>query len=283
MKKLSVTLMLFVFLHFDHSICKAENYGEKLTKNWQKIFGIDPKKDGEYRWFAYPVDNFGVLTSYDPPTTRAWIDSDRICATWSCIESKPPDDIVTRISVNGFADPGEGGPVTLDEKTQKKFGLGLLLPGLADLFKIGGKLDWSKGVKIVMKMEKGYKRSINRDRYNTFVAERSSNKTLKSAHLNGRLAYVAADILVEGISAEITVDKKVNAGVDAALTKAAGIAPKDASLKFEWSSSTDGVYKLLVKHPVVLAVQIRRQERGGVLTAGESEKIISTPLPKPVL
>src|SRR5690242_18319441 len=111
---LALPILCFTVIVSAHA---ANNYGKELTKEYRQAFDIK-KDDGQYRWFGYAVDNFGVLTSYDPANGKSWKDSDRICATWTCIgvkEKDIPTDETLRVNINNFADVGGGGAVTLDD------------------------------------------------------------------------------------------------------------------------------------------------------------------------
>lgn len=287
MKRLVLVLLALCVLSVAHVPCNAQKYGKELEKTWRNILGIDENRDGKYRWFGYPVDNFGVLTAYDPPTNRDWIDSDRICATWRCIEQEQniPNDMAARLSVNNMADAGTGGAITLDEDKQKKIGLNLLLPGLGQLLNLGANLKWDKDVKTTLTIDRIHKRSADRDRYRQFIQNTSTNQTLKTAFTNGRLAWIASDIVAEGVKMSITVNVNKNAAVDAALTKAVGtVLSPDSKLGFQWSKQGVGQYTLVISHPVVLAVQTRRQPSAGTLTTGASAgEVYNKPLPRPQL
>jgi hypothetical protein len=293
MKKIFVFLML-LFALSQASPCFGQSYGKELDKTWRSVFGIDEKKDGKFRWFGYPVDNFGLLTSYDPPAGKDWKVSDRICATWRCIEipgatvlqMNDKDRREINDSQGGtYADVGGGGAITLTQDQQKKLGLNLILPNLLQVLNITGGLDWSKGVQINLTMQTGYLRSIDRDKYQKFLEQKSTNQTLKTAFANGRLAYIANDIVAENVDVTVTVDKKKNIGVDAALTKAVGtVLSPESALKFQWGSNGNGTYHLVIKNPVVIAVQTRHQPGAGVLTADakmDLKNVIDVVLPRP--
>src|SRR5208282_3498474 len=93
--------------------------------------------------------------------------------------------------------------------------------GLAKLVNITAGVDWSKGIKTVVSMGKAYRRSIRRDNVENFIKTNSHNGTLKTDFANGRLAYIAADIVAEDFDVTLTVDKKLNANADAKLTQLA--------------------------------------------------------------
>jgi hypothetical protein len=278
-------IILAVFL-LGSSSCERgkERYGETLNATWRQIFSLNPQ-DGDYRWYGYPVDNFGVLTAYDPPAGTPFRDSDRICATWSCLDIVPaavPTDPMARLNVNGYADIGGGGGITLTQEQANKIGVNLLLPNLAQVANFKAGVDLSRGVKTKVTLGRAYKRSAVRDLYTEFIEKKSTKPTLKTAFTNGRLVWVAADIVAESFDVDITVDTKRNAELGAELTKAASAVAKDSSAKVAITSGAEGQYHISVKNPVVLAVQTRTQPAGGTLTAGQGGSVYSAPLPRPV-
>jgi len=253
----------------------AQNYGKEVSKTWKQVLEIK-KQDGEYRWSGYPVDNFGLATFYDPPDPKkGWKDSDRICATWTCLGLKDnvPTNETDRLGLNGYAEVGKGSDVSLTTEQQKKLGIGLVLPSLAQVLKLNAALNWQKGVTTTLKLGPVAKRSVDRDKLRQFISSSDNkNQTLKDAFAAGRLSYIAADIVATSIDLTIAVDKKANNSVALELDKAAAALPKGASLKWEMTSDGKGNYHLVTTHPVIIAVQTRAQPGGGQLTSGGSDE-----------
>lgn len=278
----SIVLLLCVAVT---SCNPGENYGKVLDSRWRNVFGLKAS-DGPYRWFGYPVDNFGIATFYDPPAGQDWKDSDRICASWSCLELQDKlanMNVDDRLNVGGYADIGTGPSITLDETAKSQLGISVILPGLANLLNINAGVDWSKGITTTLSIGKAIKRSINRDKVRDFIEHHSTNQTLKNDYTNGRLAYVAADIVAQDIDVTIKVDKKLNASADAKLTQLAGsVFPKDSEIKVNGGPNTEGTYHITIKSPVVLAVQTRTQPSGGTLGASDNPgPLYDHPLPRP--
>jgi hypothetical protein len=267
----------------------ADFYGKAVDQGWQKIFRIEESKDGEFRWFGYPVDNFGLLTAYDAPQERAWTPSDQVCATWKCLDivdsTKIPSDPDRRLKINDFADVGLGGAVTISETSARTLGINLLLPSIADFLKITTKVDWSKGVKAEIKFGNAYLRRADRNKYQEFIENKSQNNLLKITFKNGRLAWIAADIVAQGMEITVTVDTKANADAELALNEAVSVIAKNAKLGIKGESKRGGTYHFTVNHPVILAVQTRRQPGAGTLTTSPRSvgDVISRPVPRPTI
>lgn len=274
MKKKSARLFAMLLCCLLLSSC-GDNYGKILADTWKRVFDLS----GNYQWSGYPVDNFGVGTAYDPPKGKQWSDGDRLCASWTCIGVKPesiPTDLEVRLTLNGFADKGSGGSVTLSEKQKKELGLNLLLPGLANVLNLTAKLDWSKGVNIDFSFGKAYKRSLIRKRMTDLINHLPATDPMKGAFDRGILVMITADLVVDSMHATIEVDTKLNPEVEAKLKgKAEELLGSGASAGFKFNRTTTGKYTLDITQPVVLAVLPRTQPAPGVLRAftdAEKEK-----------
>lgn len=253
----------------------SQGYGKELDKDFQKVFSLT-KEDGKYRWYGYPVDNFGVLTSYDPPANQPLTDSTRVCATWTCIDIKreqvPNGD--AQISVNGFADVGMGAAVTLDEKHKRSVLFSLILPQLAKLVSINGKIDWSKELDSQVTIGKAYRRSVDRDKFQQFLQNTAKNQTLRNDFGAGRLTYVAADIIVENVTAKLTLKANTSVQAKATLDKAAQAFSSNSSAELGVTSDTNGTYAITIPFPVVLATQMRRQPGAQTLSKESTPGVI---------
>jgi hypothetical protein len=262
-KRLFGILPIFLISSFS---CVAQDYGKILDQEWKKILSLD-KHDGDFEWFGYPVDNFGVFTSYAPPPGRTWTDGDRICATWSCLEidtSQLPKDDPSHLSVNGFADVGRGASVSLTEKQAKKVALGLLIPQLAQVLKLSSDVNWSKGINVTMTIDAIYKRSVNKDKFMKFIKQQSTNDLLKGVFHGGGLVYVDADIVAQNVNVTLTVDSQKNAKADAALQNAVSQLAAGSAASVSIQSQGSGVYLFRIPTFAVLAVLIHNPGPGAL-------------------
>jgi hypothetical protein len=227
--------------------------------------------DANYQLSPYPVDNFGLLTSYRPPKGQKWNEGNQICATWSCLGlDSIPTDATQRFTVNGFADSGTGGTLTLSDDKQNSFGINLLLPGLAKLIDVKGNVDWKKHITVKLQLGPATKRILNRIKaQNYFDNVLKPGNPLKDAYDKKELVIIVADVITDSLDATITVDKDLNVGASAALSKAAQSQAlpvgKDSSLSGKLENKGNGTYHLEVKNPVVLAVFPRELRKTGNL------------------
>lgn len=250
----------------------AQEYGYMVNKQWQKVLGLDHKKDGIYRWFGYPVDNFGLLTAYKPPIGKQFADTDRICATWSCIEvANLPGDMESLLTLEGYAELGGGGSFSLSSKQQKSMATGLVLPQLARMLGMKGKVHWSSGVQVRFTADKVWKRSVNVEIYDQFIHQKSTSVSLTEVWGRGNLIYIGADILAQNVSITLTVDPNRNAAASAALTKAASALGAPNSANVTLRNQGNGTFLLKIPTYMVLAVQVHHQYLPNDLRSSEKD------------
>lgn len=243
--------------------------GKQIAPILTSVFGLNDY----YQISPYPVDNFGVFTAYSAPRGQLWDEGNQICATWSCLgieTNEIPNDPSQRTTINGFADIGSGGTITLTDDQQNSFGVNLLLPGLAKLIDIKGGVDWKNHVNVKLRLGNTHKRTLNRIKALNYIRNvLKPGNPLRDAFDKGELVIVVADLLVDSVDATISIDKNVNGSADAALSQAAQsqqlLVGKDSSLRAKIESKGTGEYHLEVNNPVVLAVLPKQQPSGGTL------------------
>lgn len=285
----SAAAVLFPMCTLLCTSCQPTNiaeYGKDLDSFWRGVFRLSPD-DGAYRWMGYPVDNYGALTAYDPQSGKDFTDKDFICDTWYCVgvpddqvpKGTSQEDVLKRLRVNGFVAEGSGASITLNETKKRDLAFSLLLPSLLKALNVDASLDLKKSVTITITLGTAYKRRVRRDEYQKFIEEKTTNKTLKEAFTNGRLSYVAADIVVTDVEATIKINNSTDSNVKLTLDKMVGtVLSPNSSFNFTGSSSADGVYTFKIHNPVILAVQTRHQPSAGVL-AGDNPGQIEAGFP----
>ena len=262
----------------------TDQHGKAIGDSWRKTLGI-AKEDGPYRWFAYPVDNFGVATFYDPPKGKNWIDSDRICATWSCLGIANPAGLSEdqRLKAGGFADYGGGGQVSLTGKQSKELAFNLAIPLVKKLVALNGDLSFARDIEPTVTIERAYKRSVDRFKLQEQIAK-SNNRLLVDGFAAGRLAYVAADVVGVGISLTLKTKSTVKPEVRAKLAEAVDALSKDTALGMTYSKTDEFTTVLKIAGPVILGVQTRSQPAGGTLSGPSATgEALAVTLPRPDL
>jgi hypothetical protein len=246
--------------------------------------GVDPQQgvavlktafalnDPDWQFAVYPVDNFGVATGYNFTPGQPTRDKDFICATFGCLQISPAPAVGSDPwkKVNGFAELGNGGALTIHSDSKSTFGLSVILPGILKLIKADFSADYSKNVTVDIEIPGGAKRMLDRGQFVTAINGMASTLPLKKAYLNGTLDYVIGDLIVDSMTMNISVDRSKNLKADAELTQAKGILDANSSLNMNMGTSGQGTYKLTVSKPVILAYLHRRQP-----AAGESAQTVN--------
>jgi hypothetical protein len=235
------------------------NYGDTMRKAFKSAFGSD---FSEYQFVSYPTDNFGIGTSYlgssDPKNFQ--------CATWSCfgitqdavaaLASAHPDKIA---DINGYADVGKGGSLTLSTDDQKNISLGAVVPSIYNMLGVTANADWTKHVKTTLLMPQGHIRFINADNFATYMKSLPDDNPRKKALKDGTLIVVWSDLVADSMTVTIDVDTTAEADLEAKLSSAlAGkvgtVIGQGADLTFKVNAAGSGHYELQTVFPVVAAV-----------------------------
>jgi len=234
-----------------------------MRDKFKDAFGPDFK---EYTFLSYPTDNFGVATLYD----SSFNDKDFLCSTWTCLGIQVPADEKQKLNLNGYADIGNGRPLTFDEDSKNEVGIKLLLPNVLKVLNIDVNATSTSDTKVEMQIGDGYKRLLLKDKFGERLSAMKPGPT-KDAYNNGRLVVVVGDLVLQSVKVTISVDKQRNANLDLKLTQAlqgkqAGeILGKDSALELKYGGGSNGKYEFASDKPVVVAVLTRRQPTGGVL------------------
>lgn len=250
----------------------AQNYGQEVSKEWQSILGIQ-KQEGAYEWFGYPVDNFGVLTTYQPPSGKQLTDADRYCATWTCIGVDPsriPTDVVQYTTVNGYADAGQGPQIHLTNDKQGKAAISLLLSNLLKALTLNGSVNFSKNVTVDLTADGVYKRSVNVQKFQDYINSKPQS-ILAQIWASGQLVYIGADIVAHNVKITLAVDVEKGASLNAQLGQAMGKLGVGSTAGVTISTSGKGQYVIQYPGFVVLATQIHREWKPGMLMSSEPD------------
>lgn len=210
-----------------------------------------------YSFRGTPVGNFGVGTmylkdvTYDPRhVERSWLIGHP--DTWfrDDVSADERAALSTRIFV-----PGPLGAAQLQESISTRLGLDVAMPVIKQVLGAGAKVELERGVSVTLTASRAINRRMNWTEFTTAI-RRNKIKPELVDHV-GRRNYVigAADIVLSGYKARVTVDGKVNADLHAKLSKAVGtIVGKDAGLAARISRTADGTFEIEAVDSVVAAV-----------------------------
>lgn len=240
-------------------VCMGCNYGDEMRKAFRSAFGSDYN---EYQFVSYPTDNFGVGTTYigssDPQNFQ--------CATWSCfgytadqvkaLALANPEKVQ---NIDGHADVGHGGALTLTSETTKSVGIGAVVPSIYNMLDVKADADWSKHVKVTLSMPGGHIRFINADSFTKYMNSLPDSNPRKAALRRGDLIVIWSDLVADSLTVSIDVDTTADADLDAKLSsaltgKVGTIIGQDADLTFKVNAASAGHYELQTLFPVVAAV-----------------------------
>src|SRR5215469_11635820 len=105
--------------------------------------------DPDWQFEVFPVDNFGVGTGYSFTPGQPTREKDFICATFGCLNTPPPPvGSEAWLKVNGFAEVGTGGGLTIHSDSKSTLGTGIILPGIMKLIKADFSADFTKDVTV---------------------------------------------------------------------------------------------------------------------------------------
>jgi hypothetical protein len=260
--------------------CDGEDYSAIMRSRVKAALGdqftinkLDPK---HFKWLTYPTDNFGVATVYVLPSAGA-VPSilDFYCDTWDCLglAGAIPNDPEKRLSLSGAAAVGRGGVITLSESKMTKLGASAVLPIVAESLKLDAGIEYSKGVEVQLNMGRAALRVLRKSRLGEMVKAWAPEDPRKVAFLEGRLAVVFADVVVDSLQATIKVNSSLNPKLEAALSQSVGSFGEGTKFSGSLQRTMAGTYSLVALEPTIIAPLLRLQPAAGVLSTTEEEDL----------
>jgi hypothetical protein len=250
---------LFLSLTCSAPRARAQSYGETLNSHWRSILQIQ-KQDGPYRWFGVPADNFGVMTTYARPAGKQLSDSDRICATWTCIGVDPsriPTDEFRFTTVKGFADSGMRSTFELANDKEGRAVSSLLLSNVFRTLAIDGPVSLSKSVRVDLRVADVYRRSLNVLKFQDYL-KTAADSPMHNYWESGQLSYIGADIIARGLKLTINIAAAKDPLIHQQLRQAMAMLGNDGT-GVRVSSHWQDEYVVDFPGYVVLATQLHRE------------------------
>lgn len=233
----------------------AQDYGSLMAREVRRVLG-DKDLRG-YQFLSYPTNNFGIMTMYvldkpsdNPKAANQW------CATFTCLglKGKEPTDPSAVKNVNGYADIGGGGPITLTDEQKRSLSVSALLPKILQVLDVGGNVDLSRDVIPTLSLGPATLRFLVKQTALDYLRSLPSSSEIKKAFDQNRLAIVIADVVIDSIDVSLKVNKSSNAGLNAQLSgKVNQVFGSGDQLQVKVAGSSDGNYTLKVTEPVVIA------------------------------
>lgn len=253
--RISILLLCLFALVASSTQARAEDYGAILEKKVKSVLGA--KKFKHYEWISYPTNNFGVMTLFIVKKRGAKPKpEDQECATFSCLKMNPDTLSAKQVEdVNGYADTGKGGVLNLTEDDKSSLSLSTLT-NLLKVLKLSGDLSYTSGVTTTLSLGTATVRFLVKDKALDYIAGLPKDSRIAKAYSTDTLAIVVSDVMLDSMEVTLKVDKAVNAGLDAGLTKKANenkVQGDDQTVQVKVNNAGDGTYLLKVTQPVIVA------------------------------
>ena len=252
----------------------STSYDKEIQKSLISAYGHDFK---DYLFRASPVGNFGVGTMYakdlknpNKNPESGWLIGHPDTMFESTVSEKDRQTLLHNIFPEGTL-----GSKKLSKKITTGLSLEAVVPTLQGLLNVGGNVDFTKGVKVALSATEAINRRMNWTEFKgAITAGQIKSEVVSYVNRPDSFILGAADIVLKGFKAHVTVDKKANAGLHAKLNEAVGkVLGQDSSIKIKVSQSEEGTFDVESVNPVVAAVSWKNppSARGPLLATNVPE------------
>ncbi|WNG49095.1 hypothetical protein F0U60_36980 [Archangium minus] len=247
--------------------CKTA-YNKITVEKLKDVVGTDYDS---YRWFSYPTDNFGVGTAY--ASKERFKKQVSICDSANCFGVSPAS-FDEWLALKGFAGVGKNGPtITLSEEEKTKLSAELDGPKVAQLLNLGANVNYTKGVTTEVRLGRAYPRRLLLQPTLDYISKLDSSQLVKKAFDAGTLILIANDLVMEGLSVNLCVDKSINPELTAKLDNSVGkIIGANAAVAMKVETATTGCYTLAAQQPIVVAALAVEQPAAGELSTNPNDE-----------
>lgn len=256
----SSVFIVFVFV----SGCQT-HYDQEVRSSLTRIYGSDLS---EYTFRGNPVGNFGVGTMYlkdlkDPSKTpdQSWL----IGHPDSMFEEKLTAQEREHL-LNAIIARGSLGNARMNQNISSNLGLEAAFPSLQRLLDASGDVNFSKGVNVVLGASEAINRKLNWTEFTEAVRANQIKPAIAQHVKEGDFVVAAADLVLVGYKAKVTVDKNANAALHAKLNEVVGkVLGQETSAKVRVQRTDSGGFEVESVDPVVAAVLFKDppRPRGG--------------------
>ena len=259
MRRLLIFLVPVVGSVFTQGCCSS--YSCHLKKSLREIFGQDLKG---YTFRSTPVGNFGIGTIYNANIEKKEIPEDE----WllGSVDSWFQDTVSEeqkKASLAKIIEEGEFGIFQYGKKISNSLALNAVIPNIEHLVDVGAGGSWSRGVKVTLSATRATNRKLNWSNFMEVYKKGWLTDETMEYIARDDIAMGAADIVLEGYSADVTVDSKLNANLSASLNKLVGkVVGDDLGLGVSVQQGEKGTFQISSEKPVVAAVLYRKPLKG---------------------
>jgi hypothetical protein len=243
------------------SLSYGQNIGGILQREFAQAVGA-----GDYTWDGYPINNYGVgsmASTHVPITGRNFTVESRFCSTFRCLGREEPTDAQGFLKVDPrLVTVSVGTSVTFSNEATRKAVAEAIVPQLLHAINVDVGANFTHTAKLSISFGRLIKRQLNFADLRAYLdslqnATDPTQKEIYKLDRQHRLVVVYADVVTD--SMELTIDFGSDSGgtVKAALDEKLGNVSKvigdNAKVDFELSKKSNGVYKIKVTEPLILA------------------------------
>ena len=241
------------------------DYGKIMQSTLKHSLGDDFR---QYEWLSYPTNNFGVATMYVLESEKSRPSgSNQWCATFTCIglsENQIPSDPRLRLTVNGFADVGSGGPISISGSDSASLAVGFFAPAIFNVLRLSAETSEIRLEHMTLRLGNISKRFLKKQQIFTFIDNLPASSPVRKALDSDRLAIVAGDVVIDSLELDLDLDEAQNhnltARLDSLLNRKAGAL---TGMTVQVRREKKGQYRLIIDQPTVVArLTLRHPLRG---------------------
>lgn len=256
-----VFLCSSVFLVFGFVSGCQTHYDQEVRSSLTRTYGSDLS---EYTFRGNPVGNFGVGTMYlkdlkDPSKTpdQSWLIGHPDSMFEERLTAQEREHLL-----NGIIAQGSLGSARVNQNISSNLGLETAFPSLQTLLDASGDVNLSKGVTVVLGASEAINRKLNWTEFREAVRTNRIKPAIAQHVKEGDFVVAAADLVLVGYKAKVTVDKNANAALHAKLNEVVGkVLGKDTSAKVRVQRTDSGTFEVEAVNPVVAAVLFKDPPR----------------------
>jgi hypothetical protein len=240
--------------------CQA-HYDNEVRSSLTQVYGSDLS---EYTFRGNPVGNFGVGTMYlkdlkDPSKSpdQAWLIGHPDSMFEETLTTQEKQQLLDMMIAQGSL-----GSARLNQDISTSLGLEATFPSLHGLLNASENINLSKGVTVVLGASEAINRKLNWTEFKEAVLAQKMKPGI-AQHVNeGDFVIAAADLVLVGYKAKVSVDKNANGALDAKLNEVVGkVLGKDTSVQVSVRRTDSGAFEVESVNPVVAAVLFKDPPR----------------------
>ena len=241
------------------------DYPKIMQSAFKRSLGADFRK---YEWLSYPTNNFGIATMYVLENEKAKPgDRNQWCATFTCLGmegNRLPKDPNDRLTVNGYADVGTGGPIMMSNDENRVLAADVFLPGMMNILGLSDHLASSRSTRVSLRIGNASRRILKKQAILTYLDKLPATSPVHKALNDNRLAMVVADAVVDSLELDIDTRGTQSADLNSKLLHLIDhVMGVPGTMMVQVKRDKSGQFRLVVNQPVIVARLIVRRPLAG--------------------